>query len=107
MTSNKVLLLAELAEAERDLAEVMAQLAEKPDLGPGTGSTGAALWEMALARREHIETQIKALRLALDRAEKGTYGRCQVCGAEIDPERLEIVLTATTCVSCARRARGT
>ncbi len=95
----------ELAAAEAELTEVQVELAEKPDLGPGTGSTGAMTWEMNLARRERIEAQIKMLRQALERTQAGVYGRCQVCGNEIDPERLEILPTATTCANCARKTR--
>lgn len=98
-------LIEELAIAEADLAEVNEQLAEKPDLGPGTGSTGAMNWEMALARKEYIETQIRSLRQALERAQVGTYGRCQNCGKEIEPERLEILPSATTCADCAHKTR--
>lgn len=98
-------LIAELAIAEADLAEVNDQLAEKPDLGPGTGSTGAMNWEMALARKEYIEAQIKSLQQALERAQAGAYGRCQNCGREIEPERLEILPSATTCADCARKNR--
>lgn len=98
-------LIAELTIAEADLAEVNEQLAEKPDLGPGTGSTGAMNWEMALARKEYIETQIKSLRQALERAQTGAYGRCQNCGKEIEAERLEILPSATTCADCARKNR--
>lgn len=98
-------LIDELAIAEADLADVNEQLAEKPDLGPGTGSTGAMNWEMALARKEYIESQIKALRQALERTQTGTYGRCQNCGKEIEAERLEILPSATTCADCARKNR--
>ncbi len=98
-------LIEELATAEADLAEVNEQLAEKPDLGPGTGSTGAMTWEMALARKEYTETQIKSLRQALERTQTGTYGRCQNCGKEIEAERLEILPSATTCADCARKNR--
>lgn len=99
-------ILEELETAEADLAKVIAQLEEKPELGPGTGSTGAMTWELALARKERIEEQLKSLRSALDRAQNGAYGRCQVCGAEIDPERLEILPTTTTCADCARKGRS-
>lgn len=104
-TLMKERLLEELAAAEAELAEVKAELAEKPDMGPGTGSTGAALWEMNLARRNRLEMRIRELHQALERVRQGTYGRCLVCGAEIDPERLEIVPTATMCADCARRGR--
>ncbi|MFQ5854686.1 MAG: TraR/DksA C4-type zinc finger protein [Anaerolineae bacterium] len=33
---------------------------------------------------------------------EGTYGRCDRCGAQIDPERLEILPATTLCAACAR-----
>lgn len=38
---------------------------------------------------------------ALERLEQGTYGRCVVCGTDIDPARLEVRPTARACVACA------
>lgn len=106
MTSQKRMLTKELKEAEQELAEVLKQLEERPDYGLGTGSTGAFTWEMAFARRERIEERIERLQKALDRLDDGAYGICQTCGAKIDPERLEIVPTATECAACARRAQA-
>ena len=37
---------------------------------------------------------------ALERLEAGTYGRCERCGNEIAPERLEAIPTARLCVAC-------
>jgi DnaK suppressor protein len=38
---------------------------------------------------------------AIARLDEGTYGRCEVCGRDIDPARLEVRPTARTCVGCA------
>jgi DnaK suppressor protein len=40
---------------------------------------------------------------ALTRIEKGTYGICVNCGAQIAPERLEAVPWATLCIECKRK----
>ena len=103
MATTKRLLKKELKDAEKELAQVLAQLEERPDFGLGTGSTGVFTWEMALARRERIEENIQALQEAIERADCGEYGICQTCGAKIDPERLEIVPCATECAACARK----
>jgi DnaK suppressor protein len=39
---------------------------------------------------------------AMRRLEEGTYGRCEVCGQPIAPERLAAFPSATTCVGCKR-----
>jgi DnaK suppressor protein len=40
---------------------------------------------------------------ALGRIEKGTYGTCVNCGAQIPPERLEAMPWATLCIECKRK----
>jgi RNA polymerase-binding transcription factor DksA len=37
---------------------------------------------------------------ALDRMQKGTYGRCAVCGESIPFRRLEVVPETHTCIRC-------
>jgi RNA polymerase-binding transcription factor DksA len=37
---------------------------------------------------------------AIERLDRGTYGRCDVCGEDIAAERLTARPTATTCVRC-------
>jgi len=101
MNSVKEQLEAELNEAQQKKEELDQQLAQKPEFGLGQGSTGAHLWEMNLARKENIEAEIEALEAALSRVNEGTYGRCEKCGRQIDPERLEILPTTTLCADCA------
>ena len=92
---------AELHEAKTKLAQLEEQLDDKPDFGPGAGSTGAVTWEMGLARKEQLTARIEELEAALARIKDGTYGLCENCGAPIDPERLEILPTTTLCANCA------
>lgn len=40
---------------------------------------------------------------ALRRIEDGTYGKCKLCGAEIEIERLEAIPYADMCSSCAKK----
>jgi RNA polymerase-binding transcription factor DksA len=44
-----------------------------------------------------IEEQRRRVQDALERLDGGEYGRCQVCGREIDDERLEARPEARTC----------
>src|SRR6056297_193635 len=41
---------------------------------------------------------------ALDRIEKGTYGKCLKCGKEIPIGRLRLVPEAIGCVACSTRS---
>ncbi len=42
---------------------------------------------------------------ALERLLRGEYGRCEVCGGEISPARLEAVPWAARCIGCAEVRR--
>lgn len=53
-----------------------------------------------LSLAEGLSTRLEDVRSALDRLEKGNYGRCERCGKEINPERLEAIPTARLCISC-------
>jgi hypothetical protein len=59
-------------------------------------------WPVSLAIKQWRSYQeiIKA-------AEEGTYGICEMCGATISPERLEIVPETTLCVQCAAKREQT
>jgi DnaK suppressor protein len=45
--------------------------------------------------------EIHEIQEALKRISEGTYGICARCGVNIDPKRLKVLPTATTCISCA------
>jgi RNA polymerase-binding transcription factor DksA len=53
-----------------------------------------------------LETRIEEIKEALERNESGDYGRCEVCGQTIDPERLRILPHTTRCVRCASLPRS-
>ena len=101
MSSVKERLEADLREAVETQAQLEEQLAQKPEFGMGGDSTGMVSWEMTLARKERVAAEIEALQAAIERVEQGTYGRCDQCGASIDPERLEVLPTTTLCANCA------
>lgn len=47
------------------------------------------------------EFEISQINRALNRIERGEYGSCEQCGADIGSERLEALPEATHCTSCA------
>lgn len=55
------------------------------------------------ALQENARLQLRAVADALRKLDEGTYGRCDECGAEIDPARLEALPTATRCRACKER----
>lgn len=44
-----------------------------------------------------LETQLNNVKSALERIESGNYGKCSVCGNDIEEDRLEANPSATTC----------
>ncbi len=98
----QALLIKELEQAQAQLAELNRQLERhRPDFGLGVGSPNIITWEMNLARRDKLEARIADIEEALARSEAGDYGRCEVCGVAIDPERLRILPHTRRCIRCA------
>ena len=47
--------------------------------------------------------RLAELDAAVVRLEAGSYGRCEACGRDIDPARLDARPEARTCITCAAR----
>lgn len=47
-----------------------------------------------------LETRLKDINLALEKMQKGKYGKCEKCGKAIAKERLEICPEARSCIAC-------
>ena len=58
--------------------------------------------ERNLAFLEAAEQRLEAVERALRTLEKGTYGTCERCSRQIEPERLEALPEAALCLSCQR-----
>ena len=50
-----------------------------------------------------LETRLKDIALALEKIEKGRYGKCENCNKEIEEERLKIMPAARLCMKCSPR----
>ncbi len=92
---------AELKRIKRQQAEIDGQLSDRPRFGLGQGDPRAATWEMNLTRQRQLVEKVNVLREALSRLDAGTYGVCEICGGQIDPERLEILPSTSVCAGCA------
>lgn len=56
---------------------------------------------------EHtLEKQLRDVKKALASIEDGSYGTCKHCGNPIEPERLKIRPTSSSCVSCKKKLQG-
>ena len=57
--------------------------------------------QMAKELRRRKEEELRSVKAALNRIDKGWYGNCGLCQKPIAEERLEIFPDVLTCVSCA------
>lgn len=57
-------------------------------------------YENLLPVERSLEEELKDVNNALEKIEKGEYGRCDICGKEISEERLIILPEAKTCNIC-------
>ena len=95
------------------LAEVRARLAEfakapEPGASIGFGKRIGDGTNEAISRRNEIGvgnsllvTEEKLVR-ALAKLDEGSYGRCDRCGGQIAPGRLEAAPESSLCIDCAR-----
>jgi DnaK suppressor protein len=92
-----------LAATERDVARIVAaaRLDSGDDEHDPEGATIAFERAQAQALAERLRHQLDELDQALARIADGTYGRCEICGEEIAPERLDARPTARRCVKHA------
>ncbi|MFH1575651.1 MAG: TraR/DksA C4-type zinc finger protein [Candidatus Nealsonbacteria bacterium] len=47
-----------------------------------------------------LETQLRDINIALEKIEKGKYGKCEKCGKPIEEKRLEVHPAARFCMKC-------
>ncbi|MGW7520281.1 TraR/DksA family transcriptional regulator [Streptomyces sp. NPDC054796] len=94
---------AQIAALSRDfdaIVEANALVAVDDEHDPEGSSTAFERAHVA-AMLGQAREKLEALDLALERLERGDYGRCEGCGEPIPAERLEARPTARTCVRCA------
>jgi len=93
----------ELDETVAELRRLEERLDAKGDYGLGTGDPNIYDWEMCLALKQRAQGKIQSLEEALQKAEQGNYGRCELCGRPIDPARLAILPHTKRCINCAQK----
>lgn len=78
----------EISGLDEEQSESSGELADY-DQHPGDMGTETFERTKELAVRDQLEAQLADVDAALARIEAGEYGRCEACGKEIEPERLE------------------
>jgi len=99
--------LDQVAGLERDFDSIVAasQADNADDEHDPEGATIAWERQHVAALLEQARQHLAAIDEALGRLSAGGYGRCEVCGRPIAPERLAARPTATRCVACASTGR--
>jgi RNA polymerase-binding transcription factor DksA len=100
LTSELADLDERLAAAQNDRAEASADsVGQGGALGQHPGDYGSEVTTtMEADLSVHtVEEQRRRVVEAIERLDEGDYGRCAVCGREIDDERLEARPEAMTC----------
>ena len=85
------------AESESD------SISELSSLDQHQGDIGTETFEREkdFSLVEQLEAEIGDLDAALRKIDDGTYGVCEICGRDIEPERLEAVPGTRTCIEHA------
>lgn len=89
-------LYEEQSEASGDLADY--------DQHPGDVGTETFERTKELAVQEQLDAELADVEAALGRIEDGSYGRCEVCGTKIAPERLEALPATRYCLEHREQA---
>jgi RNA polymerase-binding transcription factor DksA len=104
-------LRAQLIAREHQLAEEISEALERRQTQTYEGrevDSGVFDLDNALGFADALRDQaeIEAVRAALGRIDRGTYGRCLGCGARIPIERLRVQPEAALCHVCQSRAEA-
>lgn len=66
---------------------------------------GSELFEMEhqMGLLKQQVKEVEDIETAKEKIEEGNYGKCEFCGKDIDPRRLELLPQARLCIGCARK----
>jgi RNA polymerase-binding protein DksA len=100
-TPYKKVLLKRREELVRELRgenNVLAASVQSPDAVEFAVKTMEQ--DVAAATTEMRNRELREIEGALQRVESGTYGECEACGEEINPNRLKAIPSARFCLTC-------
>ena len=108
LRAERAATLDQVAGLEREFGGIVAasQAANADDEHDPEGATIAYERQHVVSLLEQARDHLAAIDDALSRLDEGGYGRCEICGQPIAPERLAARPTATRCVACASRRRA-
>jgi DnaK suppressor protein len=106
--------IRQLLKARRDRArQRLAELSKRPErgsavsfgkrIGDGTSEAVSRLTDVGVG--DSLERGLDRTERALVKLDEGTYGCCDLCGAEITPGRLRAIPDGVLCLACAASQR--
>lgn len=101
----KKLLLDRKAVLLKQAAETIEETCHDSDTGGGDFADLASLESnraLILRIRDRERKLLAKIDEALAKIERGVYGICEVCGADIGVERLKVRPVATMCIACKK-----
>lgn len=105
----KNLLLNQQKKVEEDIKAledddpVLKDNASAESSEPGTDSWLADTHSRVVAVKQSLLDLLDKTRKALANLRTGRYGKCENCGMDIEPQRLEAMPTATLCIACSKK----
>lgn len=90
-----------LKEVEEDDPALSPALAESSE--PGTDSYIADIHTKTLVLGNQLKKTSNSIKNALLKIRKGTYGKCEKCGKQIELGRLLAMPIAQYCLSCSKK----
>jgi DnaK suppressor protein len=93
-----------LATIEREEIEEIADMESENVIGDIVDTANSA-YESQLVEKltENEQKKLHEINEALKRIEEGVYGRCVVCGKQIEDKRLIAIPEAKKCIECKMR----
>lgn len=91
-----------LKDLEKDDPLMDGSAAESSE--PGTDSWLADTHSRMVAVKDSLQSMLSNIRKSLTAMKTGKYGKCEVCGKDIESERLEAMPTATLCIADSKKA---
>ena len=67
-------------------------------------ASDTAFGELSSQLAEVESRELRAVDVALERMQQGTYGKCEACNCNIPVARLQVLPYATFCIECKRKA---
>ena len=105
LAAERIRAIEQVASLTADLNEIInasTSVATDDEHDP-EGATIAFERAQVAAILDQARGRLADLDRAIVRLREGTYGRCEVCGQPIAPERLAARPAARTCIACASR----